>query len=632
MQSSLLYLTEVFVVGIAAQWLAWRMRVPAILLLLGFGFATNLWIDPTRIIDDTLLFPVVSLSVAIILFDGGLSLKIRDLRTTSSSLVRLVTIGCLITWILATFAARLIFSSWELAALAGAIYTVTGPTVIGPLIRHVRPNPTVSSIAQWEGIVIDPIGALLAVLVSVVVSSSTVTQAAFDVVYSLFATAGIAGVLGFATAFLLIQSFRRHLVPDYLQSSVLLAAVLLNYTVSNLIQSESGLATVTVLGIILANQRSVSISHLVEFKENLGVLLISVLFILLASRYRFMDLLSLGWQGGLFLALLIFLIRPLSVMISTYGTALRRNERIFLSFLAPRGIVAAAVSSVFALEFSHLSDVNPAIDASIVSEAEKLVPLTFLVIVGTVSFYGVTAAPLARYLGISEQNPQGILFAGADKFVRSIASVLQKEQVRTLLVDTNYSNIAAARMLGLPTANASVLAEYARDQLDLAGLGRFIAMTPNDQVNSLAALEFNEVFERAELYQLPPNVSGKQREALSLESKRARYVFQGGTTHQQLSDLMENRGFVVKSSRISAEFTYNQYREQYGPDAVLLFAISEKRRLRVYTDENTQLPQPGEIVIALVPPLESSRTDSDSASDSRELSVKPMESSQNLGY
>lgn len=159
MQSPLLYLTELFVLGIAAQWLAWRMKLPAILLLLGFGFATNLWVDPTRIIDDSLLFPVVSLSVAIILFDGGLSLKLRDLKTTSSSLIRLVTIGCLITWVLGTLAARLIFSSWELAALAGAIYTVTGPTVIGPLLRHVRPNPAVSSVAQWEGIVIDPIGA-----------------------------------------------------------------------------------------------------------------------------------------------------------------------------------------------------------------------------------------------------------------------------------------------------------------------------------------------------------------------------------------------------------------------------------------------------------------------------------------
>lgn len=238
------------------------------------------------------------------------------------------------------------------------------------------------------------------------------TQAAIEVVYSLLATVGIAGVLGFATATALIQAFKRHLVPDYLQSSVLLAAVLANYTLSNLIQAEAGLATVTVLGIILANQKSVSISHLVEFKENLGVLLISVLFILLASRYQFLELLELGWQGGLFLLLLIFLIRPLSVLLSTRGTNLKRNERIFLSFLAPRGIVAAAVSSVFALEFSHLATSDLAIDASVLTEVEKLVPLTFLVIVGTVSFYSLTAGPLARSLGISEQNPQEFYLRG----------------------------------------------------------------------------------------------------------------------------------------------------------------------------------------------------------------------------
>ncbi|WP_013627175.1 cation:proton antiporter [Rubinisphaera brasiliensis] len=609
MDSPLFYLTGLFVLGIAAQWLAWRLRLPAILLLLAFGFAANLWVDPTQIIDDELLFPIVSLSVAIILFDGGLSLKLGELRHTSGSVIRLVTIGCGITWVLGAISARLIFSSWELAALAGAIYTVTGPTVIGPLLRHVRPNATVSSVAKWEGIVIDPIGALLAVLVSVAVASGNVTQAAMDVVLSLSATIGIAAILGFATAYALIVLFRRHLIPDYLQNSVLLATVLATYTLSNTLQAESGLATVTVLGIIMANQRTVSISHLVEFKENLGVLLISVLFILLASRYRFSELLYLGWPAVAFLLILIFIIRPIAVMVSTYGTSLKWKERVFLSFLAPRGIVAAAVSSVFALEFSHLMGDHPDDSAMVLLEVEKLVPLTFLVIVGTVAFYGLTAAPLARRLGISEVNPQGVLFAGADRLVRAIAGTLNKAGFRVLLVDTNHGNIAAARMLGLPTVNASILSEFAREKLDLGGLGRFIAMTPNDQVNSLAALEFQDVFERAELYQVKPNISEKQREALSRESKRARYVFSGGTTYWTLLDKFDE-GFLVKSSKLTEEYPYSAFREKYGADAILLFVVDEAKKLTVCTDEKEATPHPGDTVIALVPNLAGGKTDS----------------------
>jgi len=607
--SPLFYLMELFVLGISAQWLAWRFRMPAILLLLAFGFAANLWVDPTRIIDDSLLFPVVSLSVAIILFDGGLSLKFSELKTTSTSMIRLVTVGCLITWILGTLAARLIFSSWALAALAGAIYTVTGPTVIGPLLRHVRPNAAVSSVAKWEGIVIDPIGAMLAVLVSVMVSATSMTQAAMVVVANITATIVISLAFGALTAQGLVVMFRRHLVPDYLQNPVLLAAVLASYTLSNMLQSESGLGTVTVLGIFLANQKSISISHLVEFKENLGVLLISVLFILLASRYQFVELLSLGLPALLFLLLHIFLIRPACVMISTYGTRLQWNERVFLSFLAPRGIVAAAVSSVFALEFTHMARDNPAVSPLMVEEIQKLVPLTFLVIVGTVAFYGLTAGPLARRLGISELNPQGVLFAGADRLVRAFAAVLQKEGLRVLLVDTNYGNIAAARMMGLQTVNASILSEYAREKLDLAGLGRMIAMTPNDQVNTLAAIEYKEVFGRAELYQLKPGASEKQREAATRESKRARNVFAGGTTARTLLDLFDD-GYTIKASKLTEEHPYASFRERYAQRAIPFCVIDEARRLHIFTDEKAPNPRPGELMIALVPPLQNSLSDS----------------------
>ena len=604
LQSPSVYLTSLFVLGITAQWLAWRFRVPAILLLLGFGFAANNFVDPTQIIDSELLFPLVSLSVAVILFDGGLSLSFSELKTSSLVVTRLVTVGCAISWILGTLAARLVFDSWWISCLAGAIYTVTGPTVVGPLLRHIRPNPNISSIAKWEGIVIDPIGALLAVLVSTAIDSSNFMQATWEIVVSLSAALAISSVVGITVAMCLVFMIRKHLIPDYLQNPIVLMSVLASYTVSNLMLPESGLGTVTVLGIAMANQKSISVSHLIEFKENLGVLLISVLFILMASRYEFATLLKLGTPAVLFLLLMIFVVRPLSVAVSTIGTSINWKERLFLAFLAPRGIVAAAVASVFALELRHLAhEGHSSVTNQMIGDLDKLVPLTFVVIVGTVAFYGLLAGPLARYLKISERDPQGFLFGGADYLVRSIAAALQKEGFRVLLVDTNYDNIRAARMQNLPATNASILSDFAREELDLAGIGRFVAMTANDQVNRLATLEFKDVFETSDLFQLKPDASEKHRKAPSQQLKRSRYIFKGGTTHRLLDDLVE-KGFVVKTTRLTPEFPYASFQEKYGPEAVLMFIISETRKLEICTDETTAEPPVGATLIALVPKLE----------------------------
>lgn len=250
------------------------------------------------------------------------------------------------------------------------------------------------------------------------------------------------------------------------------------------------------------------IHHVVEFKENLVVLLISVLFIVLASRLSFEDLEGLGWKAGVFLAILILLIRPFSIFASTIGTKISWQEKTFLSVLAPRGIVAAAVASVFALEIeelSHLRDVDPLL----LADAHKLAPITFLVIFGTVTIYGLAAAPIARRLKISDPDPQGILFAGADAFVRSLAETISKEGYTVLLVDTNYENISATRMLGLPTQNASIISEYVGNELDFSGIGRLFAMTPNDEVNALAVRQFADQFGKANLFQVTPRTADK---------------------------------------------------------------------------------------------------------------------------
>ena len=587
-------LAGIAVLGVGAQWLAWRLRVPSILLLLAVGFVAGPvtgFLDPDALFGE-LLFPLVSLSVGLILFEGGLSLRARDLRTMGASVWSLVSIGAFITWAMAAWAAeRLLGFSAGPALLLGAIVVVTGPTVVGPLLRHVRPVGTVARVAHWEGIVIDPIGAALAVLVYEALPAAS--SAGFDaaakamglqMLYTILAGALVGGLGALVTVIVL----RRFWVPDFLQSPVLLMLVAGAFTASNLMLSESGLFTVTLMGVFLANQRVVPVKHIVEFKENLRVLLIASLFILLAARVSPDEVRELGWAGPVFVAFLILVVRPAAVWVSTVGSTLSRKERVFLSWMAPRGIVAASVASVFALRLGE--------------SGEGLVPATFMVIVGTVTVYGLTAAPLARRLGLSNPNPQGIVFASAHPGARAIASGIKAAGFPVLLIDNNRANINAARMENLPTAYASILSEHALDAAEEGGLGRLLAMTADDDVNVLATLHFRELFGRAEVYQLPPHEGGNPRVAGAPSHLRGRNLFAAGVTYEAL-DRRFAEGQVVKATKLSQEFDYAAFRERYGEDALPLFIVTESGALQVCTADKKPSPKPGKTLISLVDPL-----------------------------
>lgn len=607
MEERLVYLAGILALGIAAQWLAWRLRLPAILLLLVFGFAAGQFVDPDELIGQELLVPIVSLSVAVILFEGGLSLQLSELRETGHVVFRLITVGIVVTWFLTAALAWLLLDlDVSMSLLAGAILVVSGPTVVVPLLRHIRPVRRIGAIVKWEGIVNDPIGAVLAVLVFEAIRAGGFRPAATTAIGGLASAATIGFVLGFGIARLLVLLLKRYWVPDYLQNAVFLTAVVVGYTASNFLQPESGLVTVTVLGLALANQKSVTVRHVIEFKENLRVLLISTLFILLASRIELSDLTGLGISGAAFLLLLLFVVRPLAVLLSTLGTETTVPERLFLAWLAPRGIVAAAVSSFFALSVAALAG-EGSLSPEMIAQAEKLVPITFLVIVGTVAVYGLTAAPLARRLGIAEGHPQGILIAGADAVTRAIASTVQKEGYSVVLVDTNYRNVAEARMAGIPAYCASIVSEFVREELDLGGIGRLLAMTPNSEINALATLEFSDVFERAEIYQVAREASEGGRQHPTPSRVQARTLFGEQVTFRRLVRSFAS-GAVVKKTPLTDEFDFRAWREMYGQSAIVLFLIEDSGELLILTADRTANPKPGQTLIALVDPAEEERT------------------------
>ncbi|MDA7644945.1 cation:proton antiporter [bacterium] len=597
-EAILVELTWIVLLGIGSQWVAWKFKIPSILLLLAVGFTAGPvlgFIDPDAILGD-LLMPIVSLSVALILFEGGLTLEFRELRAVGRAVWNLVSIGALITWALTTVSAW-VFLGWglPLSLLFGAILVVTGPTVIMPLLRHLQPNKQVASVLKWEGIVIDPIGALLALMVFEAIHAGGVwKELPMQAFLGFGKTIVIGGVLGGLGAWILSHCFSRYWVPEYLQNPVSLMACVGLFTASNHFQHESGLLTVTLMGMLLANQKHATVRHVIEFKENLRVLLISGLFIVLAARLELDSFRQLPVAGCLgFLAMLLFVVRPASVMVASIGTSLTQKERWFLSWMAPRGIVAAAVAAIFALRLEEQG----------MAGASELVPVTFIVIVGTVSIYGLTSGILARKLGISNPNPQGILFVGAQRLVRDIAKALHEEGVNVLLVDNNRQNINTARMAGLPVHYGSILSEHTIDELDMVGIGRMVAMTPNSEVNTLASLHFIEVFGREGVFQLPLSPEENKPTRGVASGLQGRQLFGAENNHGRLQSLIDS-GAVVKKTNLTNNFDYDTFTSQYGQDGVPMFVVSESGKVEISVSESKFSPVTSAKIVALVQPVQ----------------------------
>jgi NhaP-type Na+/H+ or K+/H+ antiporter len=586
-------ITAIIVLGIGSQWLAWRLKLPSILLLLILGFVVGPitgFINPDAVLGD-MLFPIVSLAVALILFEGGLSLNIREIKDIRHVVRNMVTIGVLVAWILSTAAAFYILDyEFPIALLFGAILVVTGPTVIMPLLRHIRATGRISAVARWEGIVNDPIGAILAVLVFEAILVSGVQESSITVVISVLETIGVTAVFGVLVALGLVQMMKRYWIPEFLHSSVMLMAVIGAFTISNIFQKESGLFTVTIMGIIMGNQRAISVKHIIEFKENLGVILLSGLFIILAARIEIDQLTNLELSSGLFLLVLILVIRPASVLLSTIGSGLNWREKTFLIGMAPRGIVAAAVTAIFALELSRKTGY---------ASASLMVPEMFLIIVGTVTIYGLGALPLARWLKLAQPNPQGVLIAGAHSWSRAIARALRENGFKVLLVDTNRENLNKARLEGCQTLYASILSEFIIDEPEVNGMGRLLALTSNDEVNSLASLHFAEVFGRREVYLLPPKkASDKKKEAIS-QPLRGRLLFDEELTFSEF-DNRYSAGAEIKVSRLTEQYNYNAFLQQYSGRAIPLIKINTDQTLSIFTIDAKNNPQTGDTIISLI--------------------------------
>lgn len=588
----LISIASILVFGIGAQWAAWRFSLPAILLLLISGILAGPvfgLLDPDLLMGD-LLAPFISVSVAIILFEGGLSLRFSELEDTGSIIGNLVSIGVVITWTIISLSAYLILNfGWELSILLGAILVVTGPTVIIPLLRQVRPSGQVGAILKWEGIVIDPIGAMLAVLVFEVILTTSVTAATSAVLISIIKTIVFGTLCGLGGAAIIYFLLKQHALPDFLQNPVSLMIVVVVFTISNMLQHESGLWATTLMGIALANQKKAYIHHIIEFKENLRVLLLSALFILLAARVELSELLaSLNWNILGFMGIIILVARPLSVYISTLLSEISWREKLFLCWMAPRGVVAASISSIFAIGLAQNGFEN----------ANQLVSIVFIVIISTVAIYGLPASWVARKLGVAKPVPNGVLILGAQEWSIKIGKKLQDEGFKVLMADANWNNASKARSQGLEVFHGNILSEFALEEIDLDGIGQLFAFTPNDEVNSLAALRFGEIFGRSHVYQLPPNISRDIEEREVTDNLSGRILFNKELNHVRLSNYIKSMDDLM-TVELTKEKKYPDFAENDDEKEKIipLFHIISNQELRPFTVSYTRTPTMGDKLI-----------------------------------
>lgn len=582
-----LLIAFIVLIGFACQWFAWRVKLPAILFLLLAGIAlgpvTGV-LKPDDLLGD-LLFPIVSLSVAIILFEGSLTLHFDEIRDLSAIVRRLVSGGALITWVLIASASKFLFTlDWSIAFLLGSLLVVTGPTVIVPMLRTVRPHARIGNILRWEGIVIDPVGALLAVVAYEYIisaqSGSAIEHSALVFVRILI----IGSMIGLLAGQLLGFLLRKHWLPEYLQNYATIALVLGSFTFSNTLEHESGLLAVTVMGIYLANMRNIHVEHILSFKENLTILLISGLFILLAARLNFLQVQLVMWPALVLLLLMQFVIRPLMVYICSLGTDLNWREIALISWIGPRGIVAAAISGLFALQLEQRGYLV----------GETLVSITFFIIIGTVVLQSATAGIVARWLGVVEPAPRGALIVGANPVARAIGEALHKNDFTVLLADPSWENVREARLMGLPTFYGNPISEQADRDLDLVGIGRLIAVSPRREDNVLASMRYRYEFGRENIFavQTKTEASNTGKKTAIANAYKGAFI---GSESFNFSKAMQwlNQGARVSTTQMSEEYTFDDFINANAGSVLPLFAIDKKRHLHVFTELAPPAPKAG---------------------------------------
>ncbi|MCA0850782.1 cation:proton antiporter [Salipiger thiooxidans] len=586
------------VLGVGSQWLAWRLRMPAIVLMLAAGLVVGPGLgllDPSREFGD-LMQPMLAIAVAIILFEGGLTLNFHSLSDAATGVRRLVLIGAPLGWLASSAALHWAAGlSWESSAVFGGIMIVTGPTVIAPLLRQARLRRRPAALLQWEAIVNDPVGALAAVLafeVVVVLRDATSVGAAItDMVVGI----AMAVALGAAGGWGLARAFRNALVPEYMKVPVLFVLLLAVFAVSDSILHESGLLAVTVMGLWIANADLPSYAELRRFKEHATILLVSGVFILLAANMDRSTLLAMNWTTLLFVASVILIARPLPVLVALAFSNIPWRERLLVAFTGPRGVVLVAVAGLFGERLAALG----------VEDGDRIAMLAFALVAATVVLHGFTLTPLARLLRQRATETPGVMIVGGSRWATALGLALRKLDLPVLVSDPNHAHLRLAREAGLDTFWGDILSEAAEHKLDFVTYDKVIAATDNDAYNTLVATDLAPEFGREHVFQLKRMRQASARHALPA-TLGGQKIAADETYFEANARLAE--GWEFRVTKLSAEFTSEHWRER-NPEGVPVADLGPGGTLRLLGPEDKVKETEGTRLLFLAPKREERKED-----------------------
>ncbi|MEZ5143381.1 MAG: cation:proton antiporter [Acidimicrobiales bacterium] len=497
-------LTAIVVLGVGAQWIGRRLGFPALLLLLPAGLvagATGV-VKPEELFGET-LFPLVTLLVALLLFQSGLNLRLVELpRPARGPVLRLVTAGLMITFA-GAWAALVLATDMptDVAAVLGAILVVSGPTVVGPLLRVIRPRPPMGAVLAWEGTVLDPLGATLGVVVLNLVLAAG--RGGIHPVFQMLGRLGLGVTVGLLGAAGLVFVLSRFLVTDDMEAAVAVLVAVLCFGLAEVLLSEAGLFAAVTLGVVAANQRVVPTARINGFGETLEVLIIGILFVLLGALVDVSALVDELPGIIVVVALLVVVVRPAAVAVSLARSRLTRRDRALAGWMDPRGVVAAATAAQFAVTLD-----NAGFDSSLVS------PIAFGVILGTGLVYGLTAAPVARALRVAAPRPVGVALVGTQPWVIELARCLQDLGATVLVLSGERPEQLAERHRSVPMVSLLESEEELSETLATAPLDRALVATEPQALVTLVVAELVEHLGRSHVYVVPLHGEGSVRRAL----------------------------------------------------------------------------------------------------------------------
>ncbi|WP_392454733.1 cation:proton antiporter [Chryseomicrobium aureum] len=592
MDSLLVVLMVIIFLGIFSQWIAWRFRMPAIVVMSIAGLLVGPvlgLINPQASLGE-IFNPLISLAVAIILFEGSLNLDFREVRTFSKPLTRVVTLGAFIAWIAGSLAAHFLAGlSLEVAFIIGGLFIVTGPTVILPLLRQAKLKSRPAAILKWEGIVVDPFGALLAVFAYEFIkfAGGTITLEAFLLFFgaSIFAT-----LLGIGAGWGQGKMIERGMIPEFLKAPMLFAVVLLVFVASDSVMHETGLLAVTAMGIMMANMHIASINDIRHFKENISVLLISTIFVMLTASLQRETLLAIfDWGIILFVAAMLFIVRPLSIWISTIGTELDWKEKTLIGWIAPRGIVALTVSGYFAGVLTENG----------YQDADILTALTFALVFSTVVFHGFSIGWLAKKLNLAASDRPGVLIVGGNEFTAKLGESLKNDGVETLIADNSWEHLRFARKLGVPTYRGDILSEQTEYSLDFTPYPVMIAATETDAYNALITSNFVPDIGREMLFQTAPYRADKEDYHPSIGGI---VLFDEGADIYTLARRIAT-GHVIRKTMITEKFTEEDYVATRPEESLILYVKRADETIQFWAPKRKLSLKTGDTVVSLTPPV-----------------------------